>query len=147
MVFQRLISISALVAIPFALAAEPWRGWDDYHAILWSVGSPRSDTWYRRLRQIDIDGEQCPRGESAQPMLSRGMNFYVENLVPELGFLNNRAAIYQADWNGYTATQDKQYLTRKPCFHDPAFLRDIGPKLQANIRLYAKEKPLLQPAR
>ncbi len=121
-----------------------WRGWDDYHVIIWSTGSPANyATWAGRLRELGFDAEQCTRGNSAAPKFENGLGFYVENLVPELAFLNSRQSIYDADYKGYTTTRDKSYLVRKPCYHDPAFLATVGPQLQSYIRQYAADSPLL----
>jgi glycosyl hydrolase family 42 (putative beta-galactosidase) len=111
---------------------------------MWSTGrASDTRTWFERLREIGFTAEQCTRGNDARPFVENGFGFYVENLVPELGFLNNRQAIYDADWRSYTSTRDKQYLVRKPCFHDPAFWEEAQRNLQSLVRPYVSQRPLL----
>jgi hypothetical protein len=137
----RLACIAVVVGIVFGQSPEPW---NEYHAIMWSTGQPRdTETWIERLREINIDAEQCTRGYSAAPFVRNNFGFYVENLVPELGFLNNRRAIYDADWQAYTSTRDKNHLVRKPCFHDPTYWEEAKRTLQALVRPYVSDKPLL----
>src|SRR5947209_3840221 len=100
----------------------PWRGWDRYQAIMWSTGSPQgSPEWIVRLKELGCTGEEIGRGADPAPFTRNDFGFYVENLVGELGFLNNRRSLYDEDFKGYTATHDRRFLVRKPCFDDPAF--------------------------
>ncbi|MCX6622407.1 MAG: beta-galactosidase [Acidobacteria bacterium] len=144
-----LLLFSTGLLFPAEPSVRSWRGWDDYHVIMWSTGSPASQVkWYERLRELGFDGEQCTRGNNSAPMVQNGMGFYVENLIPELGFLSTaRQNIYKADYDGYTSTRDKANLVRKPCYHDPAFLTNIRPQLQAYIQQYLADKPLLHDLR
>ncbi|MBI1792110.1 MAG: beta-galactosidase, partial [Acidobacteria bacterium] len=110
---------------------------------MWSTGSPRDPAaWFDRLKEIGFTAEECS-GCNAAPFVQNRFGFYVENLVPELGFLNNRKPIYDADFQGYTSTRDIRFLVRKPCFHDPAFWEEAKRNLQSRVRLYAGQGPLL----
>jgi hypothetical protein len=138
------ILISACALAHLALAQAPPRGWDTYQIIMWSTGTPRNFTqWVERLRDIGFTAEECSSGCNASPFLSNQFGFYVENLVPELGFLNTRKPIYDADFQGYTSTRDKQYLVRKPCLNDPAFWDSAKARVQNLVWPYVGQQPLL----
>jgi hypothetical protein len=138
------VLIAACGLVHLALAQAPPRGWDTYHVIMWSTGTPRNFTqWVERLREIGFTAEECSPGRDAGPFLSSKFGFYVENLVSELGFLNARKGIYDADFQGYTATRDKQYLVRKPCLNDPEFWDTAKPRVQSLVWPYVGQQPLL----
>ncbi len=123
---------------------QPWRGWDTYHAIMWSTGSPKDlSLWFQRLKEMECTGEECYRGRDAIDFVQNDINFYVENLVPQLAYLHSRNKIYKKDFEGYTTTQDKKFLVREPCFHDPAFWNEVKPYLQNLVRPNVQHKPLL----
>ena len=139
-----LIAACALAHMALAQTPAPPRGWDTYHLIMWSTGTPRNFTqWIERLREIGFTAEECSPGREAGPFLSNKFGFYVENLVPELGFLNTRKPLYDADFQGYTSTRDKQYLLRKPCLNDPEFWDTAKPRVQNLVRPYVSQQPLL----
>lgn len=111
---------------------------------MWSTGQPADRrVWFDRLREIGFTGEQCTRGNSPEPFRQNGFGFYVENLVPELAFLHQRRAIYDADWQAYTSTREAEHLVRKPCFHDPEFWAEARRSLQGLVRPYVANRPLL----
>ena len=121
---------------------KPWRGWDQYQAILWSTGSVpegKRAAWSERLEELGVTAEPCSEGE--KPTGKQGL--YVENLVPELAFLHAREKIYDEDWKGYTATQDKKHLVRKPCFDDPACLSSLEAHVKQAAGASASSSPLL----
>jgi hypothetical protein len=142
---MRVLTV-AVVAVLGATAepSVPAGGFDTWRAIMWSTGSPIDrNQWISRLKEIGFDAEQCTSC-AAGPYVSNQFGFYLENLVPELGFLNNRQSIYQTDWNNYTRVpHDKQHLIRKPSLSDPAFWEMAKPRLQSTIRQYASQVPLL----
>lgn len=133
-----------VVLVVRAEPSIPARGWDQWRAIIWSTGTPADrNQWFTRLREIGFDAEQCSSCNAA-PFVANQFGFYLENLVPELGFLNSRASIYQDDWTNYTrAPHDKRFLIRKPSLSDPAFWDTAQPRLQSLIRQYAPLQPLL----
>jgi len=109
---------------------------------MWSTGSPMDPyQWIDRLREIGCTAEECT-GCNSTPYVAKNFGFYVENLVPELAFLFNRQALYDADWQSYTSTHDTRYLWRKPSLNDPAFWSDVKPRLQGVIKAYATQRPL-----
>ena len=114
---------------------------------MWSTGSPRDfSQWAERLRAMNFTAEQCTAGNNAAPWVHAGLGFYVENLTSELWFLNNRKAVYDADWNAYTdrnGTHDKHYLVRKPCLHDPGVMDAVRTRLQNLVSQYTGQEPLL----
>src|SRR5262245_33698902 len=119
-----------------------WRGWDAYPVIMWSVGAPLNvDKWYSRLREAGYTGEQCSSA-NCRPLVQAGLQFYVENLVSELGFHHGRADLYKRDFAAYAATEDKQHLVRQPCFDNPQFWADLAPRIAARARGHAAERPL-----
>lgn len=123
--------------------AQP-AGRDQYQVIMWSTGTPRDFTaWIERLKEIGFTAEECGAGRDALPYARAGFGFYVENLAPELGFLNNRRPIYDADFQAYTATRDRQHLVRKPCLDDPSFWETARPRLESLVRPYIPLRPLL----
>jgi hypothetical protein len=71
------------------------------------------------------------------------MGFYVENLVPELAYLHSREALYDADFKGYTATRDRRFLVRRPCFDDPAFWEEAKSRVQGLVKPFVGQRPLL----
>jgi hypothetical protein len=134
----------ALAGAAWAQAPVPARGWDSYQTIMWSTGTPRDfSQWIERLREIGFTAEECGAGRDAEGFLRNTFGFYVENLAPELGFLNTRKPIYDADFQGYTTTRDKKYLVRKPCLNDPEFWETAQARLQALVRPYVSQQPLL----
>jgi len=125
-------------------AQHHWRGWDKYHAIMWSTGSPKElPLWFQRLKEMECTGEECYRGRDARDFVQHDFDFYVENLVPELAYLHSRNKIYKEDFEGYTNTREKRFLTRRPCLHDPKFWDEMKPSLQKLVRPYIPHKPLL----
>ena len=125
-------------------ATFPWRGWDSYQVIMWSTGSPRDlPAWFDRLKEMGCTAEETGRATDPAVFARNGFGFYVENLVPGLGFLNDRQAIYQADFQGYTTTRDRRYLIRKPCFDDPGFWEELQRRLPEQVRPFASYHPLL----
>jgi hypothetical protein len=117
-----------------------WRRWDEYQTVLWSTGTPSSQTaWPNRV--LEAGFSLLPAAPGGQP--APGVAYYVENLVPELAFLHGRRALYDADWSGYQKTRDKRYLVRKPCFDDPAFWQQVTPRLAADAARNKSGKPLL----
>lgn len=125
-------------------ASQNWRGWDTYHVIMWSTGSPKDQSlWFQRLREMECDAEECYRGRDADDFTRNDFAFYVENLVPQLAYLHSRNKTYKEDFQGYTTTRDRNFLTRDPCLHDPAFWEEIKPYLQNLVRPYVPHQPLL----
>ena len=142
--FRILLVGCVLARVASAQPGVPARGWDEYQVIMWSTGAPRDFAqWISRLREIGFTAEQNGAGNNASGYAANKFGFYVENLVPELGFLNNRKPIYDADFAGYTSTRDKQYLVRKPSFSDPGFWETAKPRLENLVRPYAGQSPLL----
>ena len=127
-----------------AAGAQQWRGWDKYQVILWSTIS-QSVPLYRleRLYMAGFTAEQCQAGSDCRIFSGSGAGFYVDNLVPELGFHHGRTALYEADRKGYIATGDKRFLVRKPCLDDPAFWAAITPRVQDAVRRHSVIRPLL----
>jgi hypothetical protein len=123
------------------LLARAAMAWDSYQVIMWSTGAPRDfSLWIDRMREIGVTAEECTGCNSAR---YGSFGFYVENMVPELGFLNNRQPIYQADFDDYIRTRDKQYLIRKPSLSDPAFWESARASVQLQVRRYMGQQPLL----
>lgn len=122
---------------------KEWRDWDKYQVIMWSTGEPKDmDTWIKRLKEMGCTGEECYSGRDPSPFVSNQFGFYVENLIPQLAFLHSRRKLYDDDFQGYTATRDKKFLLRKPCFDDPAFWEEIEPRLKNMVRPFVPRKPL-----
>jgi hypothetical protein len=125
-------------------APQAWRGRDNYQVIMWSTGKvddlPR---WVARLRELGCTAAACDSADEAARLVRNQFGFYAENLVPELAFLNNRAPLYDEDYKGYTATHDKRYLVRRPCFDDPAFWEKVPLRVQTQVRSFAPYHPLL----
>ena len=130
------------LATRLAQAQTPWRGWDQYQVILWSVGEPQTRAWLDRVREAGYTADQCSNADCSRFGPAR-LGFYVENMIPELAFLHQRNALYQTDWNGYTATGDKRFLTRKPCLDDPSFWETVAPRVASQVRGQAPHRPLL----
>jgi hypothetical protein len=141
----------------FATAQAPPPGWDSYQVLMWSTGSPiNMQQWISRLQEIGMTGEECT-GCNPAPYLQANFRYYVENLVPELGFLNSRSSIYSADFNGYfncdsagkncnmsaRAAHDKTYLIRQPSFSDPRYWSTAQPRLETLVGGYVGRHPLL----
>ncbi|MBM3460086.1 MAG: hypothetical protein FJX77_16320, partial [Armatimonadetes bacterium] len=126
-------------------AVSPARGpWNEYHPIMWSVGAPHEPArWYTRLRELGFTGEQCPRNAPSSHFQQYGLRFYVENLVPDLAYLHSRAALYDADFRGYTTTRDRKHLTHRPCLDDPAFIQESERRVRELVRPHAANRPLL----
>jgi hypothetical protein len=123
---------------PATSQGQPWRGWDTYQTILWSTRTPASPAeWPARVREAGYLG--VPISSESLP----GLFHYVANMVPELGFHHSREALYKADFAGYTASGDKRFLIRKPCFDDPAFWDQATPRLTAQATRFAGGRPLL----
>lgn len=121
-----------------------WRGWDTYHAIMWSTGGVENKSlWFKRLKEMECTGEECYRGNDSTPFVQNDFGFYVENLVPQLAYLHSRNKMYKEDFEGYTNSQKKQFLIRKPCFHDPEFWAEVKPQLQSLVSPHVSNKPLL----
>lgn len=124
--------------------SPPWRGWDRYQVLMWSVGEPVDRTvWFRRLQEMGCTGEECPRSADSGLFVKHDFGFYVENLVPDLAFLHARGALYDEDFRGYVATRDRRHLTRRPCLDDPAFQAEVEARVRALVRRHAGNHPLL----
>lgn len=124
--------------------AGPPPGWDRYQAIMWSTGAPRDlPTWFARLKEIGCTAEEAGRGSDPGPFAQNRFGFYVENLEPGLGFLNQRHAIYDEDYRNYTGTHDRGYLVRKPCLDDDAFWAAEERRVADVVRPYVGHHPLL----
>ncbi|MFB3825951.1 MAG: beta-galactosidase trimerization domain-containing protein [Bryobacteraceae bacterium] len=141
---MRIAGLIVLLAGAVLRAQTPeWPGWDEYQTIVWSTGAPRDfKQWVERLRQIHFTAEQCTIGNDPSPYVSAGFGFYVENLVAELGFLNTRKPIYDADYQGYVATRDKKYLLRKPSLHDEEAWMAVEARLRSRTPMYAGKRAL-----
>ncbi len=123
-------------------AQTPWRGWDQYQVILWSTGEVQTRAWLDRIRDAGYTADQCSNADCSRFAPAR-LGFYVENMIPELAFLHSRNALYEEDWKGYTSTGDKRFLTRKPCPDNPAFWETVAPRIVAQVRSHAPNRPLL----
>ncbi len=144
LIISGLISTSAQGVQEDHDISSSWRGWDDYHVIMWSTGQPKElSLWFERLKQMECTGEECYRGRDAAPFVENGMEFYVENLVPQLAYLHSRRKLYDEDFEGYTSTREKRFLIRKPCLHDPGFWGEIKGSLQELVQPYVVHQPLL----
>ena len=141
---RALILIAFFATMAAGQPTVPGRGWDRYQVIMWSTGAEADRVkWIERLRELGFTGEQCG-GCNTAAYLKAGFGFYVENMVPELTFLHDRAGLYKADWDNYTkAPHDKRYLVRKPSLNDPGFWQSAKPSVQGIARKYAGQHPLL----
>jgi len=125
-------------------APENWRGWDTYHVIMWSTGESKDRSlWFERLKEMGCTAEECYRGRDSTDFVQNNFGFYVENLVPELAFLHSRNKLYKEDFQGYTASQDKGFLIRRPCLNDPSFWEEMKPRLQELVSPHVPHEPLL----
>lgn len=142
--FLILSACILLLAASGCSSSPPSDPSQDYQVIMWVLGgdTDNPDLFFDRLREANITAVQVHPGESPEPALSRGFGFYVEN-IHRIAFLHDRRPIYQADWESYTTTRDKQYLIRKPCLHDPAYLPEAKLDIQSDVREFADSKPLL----
>jgi hypothetical protein len=123
--------------------AGAWKRWEQYQVILWSTGNPQSAAdWLERVREAGFTAEQCSAGADCRRFATASLGFYVENMVSELAFLHSRAAVYKADWDGYTSTHDRRYMVRKPCFDDPAFWSGASARIVALAKAQSKNRPL-----
>ena len=143
----RWVLAAALATGLHAQAVRPWRGWDRYQVIMWSAGEfPGPSTfpiWIQRLKELGFTAEQCPASDDSRLWPDRGFGFYVDSMIPELGFHSARAALYKSDWQGYTTTRDKRFLSRNPSFEDPAFWVQAKQRVQSIVSRHAANKPLL----
>ena len=116
----------------------------DYNVIMWALGGipENQDLYFQRLHDLHVTAIHVHPGESPDAALAHGIGFYLEN-IHRIAFLHERQPIYQADWDRYTRTHDKQYLVRKPCLHDPKYLASAKEDIQSKIRGFAEKKPLL----
>jgi hypothetical protein len=122
---------------------KAWTGWEEYQVILWSTGNPDSATdWLERVREAGFTAEQCSVGADCSRFANAHLGFYFENMVSELAFLHSRAALYKADWDGYTSTHDRRYMARKPCFDDPAFWDGASARIVELAKAQSKNHPL-----
>lgn len=125
-------------------APVSWRGWDVYHPIMWSTGTPADlGLWWNRLREIGCTTEECYRGRDPQPFIEHGIGYYVENLIPELAYLHARQALYDEDFKGYTTTHERRFLVRRPCLDDPGFWAEVEPRVKALVKPFVGKRPLL----
>jgi hypothetical protein len=117
---------------------------NDYNVIMWALGGipENQDLYFQRLHDLHVTAIHVHPGESPDAALAHGIGFYLEN-IHRIAFLHEREPIYQADWDNYTRTHDKQYLVRKPCLHDPAYLASAKQDIQDKVRRFAAKKPLL----
>jgi len=126
------------------MGSKIWKGWEEYQVIMWSTGAPKElSTWFERLKEMGCTAEECYRGRDPTPFVRYRFGFYVENLVPELAYLHSRRKLYDEDFRNYTSTQDRRFLVRRPCLHDPDFWKEIKPRLQELVRPYVSHDPLL----
>ncbi len=154
---RRLLWFALAASATLVTAQTPPPVWDSYQVLMWSTGSPvNMQQWISRLAQIGMTGEECSVCDPS-PYLQANFGYYVENLVPELGFLNSRNSIYNMDFNGYfncdstgkncnmsaTAAHDKSYLIRQPSFSDPNYWSMAQARLQSLVRGYVGHQPLL----
>jgi hypothetical protein len=111
---------------------------------MWALGGipENEDLYFQRLHDLHVQAIHVHPGESPDAALAHGIGFYLEN-IHRIAFLHEREPIYQADWDNYTRTHDKQYLLRKPCLNDPAYLASAREDIQTKIRRFAAKKPLL----
>ena len=144
-----LASVVACGAAPGDLSAQhaiakPDPRWDDYQVIMWVLHGIPGDgnLFFQRLREANVNGIQVGTGESPGPALQHGFDFYVEN-VHRIAFLHERKPIYEADWEAYTRTRDKQHLLRKPCLHYPSYLASAKQDIQDKVRRFADHNPLM----
>jgi hypothetical protein len=143
--FQLVIIAIIFISISTVTwATENWRGWDNYHVIMWSTGESKDKTlWFERLKEMGCSAEECYRGQDSTPFVQSDFGFYVENLVPQLVYSHSRRKLYDEDFQGYTTTRDKKFLVRRPCLHDPAFWEEIKDYLQNLVRPHVGNQPLL----
>ena len=126
------------------MGSKIWKGWEEYQVIMWSTGAPKElSTWFERLKEMGCTAEECYRDRDPTPFVRYRFGFYVENLVPELAYLHSRRKLYDEDFRNYTSTQDRRFLVRRPCLHDPDFWKEIKPRLQELVRPYVSHDPLL----
>jgi hypothetical protein len=141
------LCVAGFAAALEAQAPHEWRGWDHYQVILWSTGGLPSAAplprWIGRLKELGFTAEERPPEAASGGWAVPGFGFYVDSMIPELGFHNARAPIYRRDREQYEKTRDKRFLTRNPSFEDPAFWEKIGPKVEAMVRRHAANQPLL----
>ena len=138
-------TMAALLFLPAHCAQAPSSpGFDDYQVIMWVLGGipENQELYFQRLREVNVTAIHIVPGDSPRPAESHGFGFYVEN-IHRIGFLHEARKIYQADWDGYTKTRSKEYLVRKPCLHDPAYLSQAREDIQTKVRPYLQSKPLL----
>ena len=127
-----------------ATGMEAWRGWDTYQVIMWSTGAPKDQSlWFERLKEMGCTAEECYRGRDSAPFVQHDFGFYVENFVPQLAYLHSRNKLYKEDFQGYTTTQDRRFLIRKPCLHDPAFWKEIEPEMERLVSPHVFNRQLL----
>jgi hypothetical protein len=139
-----LPALSACGAQPPPSAPGATRAFDEYQVIMWVLGDipANQDLYFQRLREAGVTAIHISPGDSPDPAVSHGFGYYVEN-IHRIGFLHEANKVYQADWDGYTKTRDRQYLIRKPCLHDPAYLARAKQDIQGKVRPYAAASPLL----
>ena len=131
-------------ALPSFPAQKFWRGWDKYQVIMWSTGDVKDfPLWVQRLKELGFTAEECFRGRDPKPFVQQNFGFYAENLIFELCFLHSRQPLYDNDFKSYTSTHSKEFLIRKPCFHDPSFWEKAEKELKDFVSLYSPHKPLL----
>jgi hypothetical protein len=141
---QALVFLVLSQAIPSLPAQKFWRGWDKYQVIMWSTGDVQNfPLWVQRLKELGFTAEECFRGRDPKPFVEQNFGFYAENLIFELCFLHSRQPLYDNDFKSYTSTHSKEFLIRKPCFHDPSFWEKVEKELKDFVSLYSLHKPLL----
>jgi hypothetical protein len=141
-----VLVLCCLLAVSVGCSSEGERAplANDYHVIMWALGGipENEDLYFQRLHDLHVQAIHVHPGESPDAALAHGVGFYLEN-IHRIAFLHEREPIYQADWDNYTRTHDKQYLLRKPCLNDPAYLASAKEDIQTKIRRFAAKKPLL----
>ena len=141
---QALVFLVLSQAIPSLPAQKFWRGWDKYQVIMWSTGDVQNfPLWVQRLKELGFTAEECFRGRDPKSFVEQNFGFYAENLIFELCFLHSRQPLYDNDFKSYTSTHSKEFLIRKPCFHDPSFWEKAEKELKDFVSLYSPHKPLL----
>jgi len=141
--FLVLCSVLLLTACGCAAADGPKR-FDDYQVIMWVLdGVPENeDLFFQRLRDMNATAMQVSPWESAEPARRHHFDFYLEN-IHRIAFLHEKKPIYEADWEGYTSTRDKQFLVRKPCLHDSGYLAEAKREIQTAVERFAGAGPIL----
>jgi len=144
LVIVLLVCCLLIVSTGCSSEREPAPLANDYNVIMWVLGDvpDNQDLYFQRLRELHVTAIHVHPGESPDAALAHGLGFYLEN-IHRIAFLHEREPIYQADWDSYTGTRDKQYLVRKPCLHDPNYLASAKEDIQSKIRRFAPKKPLL----